>query len=343
MELKYINDINPATGKLIKRIKCSSKTEVHNAVKNAKKTLPEWSKLSLKERSKRLEACAKDFIKEKERIGKIITDEMGKLYKSAVGETHAVAYGIRETIEQAKEALKVEHFKEENLVTELHRTPIGVCAVITPWNFPVSMPETLLSPALIAGNTVIFKPSEYVPLTGEAIYKIFKKHLPEGVINLLQGADEVGNELIHADIDMVAFVGSQAVGKKIMNASSRKLNRIVLELGGKDPMIVLDDADLAQAAHFAVNGSLRNSGQVCVSVERIYVHEKIADKFTTLVAEGVRNFKYGSGYDENAQMGPMVSEEIRQNVIEQVNDAVKHGAKLIIGGKAVKNQQRILF
>jgi acyl-CoA reductase-like NAD-dependent aldehyde dehydrogenase len=343
MKLKYINDINPANGKLIKRVKCSSKTEIHNAVKKAKKALPAWNKLSLKERSKFLEAAAKDFIKEKEKIGRIITDEMGKLYKSAVGETHGVAYGIRETVEQAKEALKIEKFKEDNLITELHRTPIGVCAVITPWNFPVGMPESLLSPALIAGNTVVFKPSEYVPLTGEAMYKIFRKHLPDGVINLLQGADEVGNELIHADIDMVAFVGSQAVGKKIMNASSRKLNRIVLELGGKDPMIVLDDADLDKAAKFAVNGSLRNSGQVCVSVERIYVHEKIADKFTTLVAEGVRNFRYGSGYDENAQMGPMVSEEIRQNVVEQVNDAVKYGAKLITGGKSVKNSKGFYF
>lgn len=343
MKLKYINDINPANGEFIKRVKCSSKTEIHNAVKKAKKALPAWSQFTLKERSKRLEAIAKDFIMEKERIGRIITDEMGKLYKSAAGETHAAAYGIRETIGQAKEALKTEQFKEENLVTELHRTPIGVCAVITPWNFPVSMPESLLSPALIAGNTVVFKPSEYVPLTGEAIYRIFNKHLPEGVINLLQGADEVGNEIIHADIDMVAFVGSQAVGKKIMKASSKKLNRIVLELGGKDPMIVLDDADLYKAAKFAVNGSLRNSGQVCVSVERIYVHEKIADKFTTLVVDGVRNFKYGSGYDENVQMGPMVSEEIRRNVVEQVNDAVKHGAKLVVGGKAVKNAKGFYY
>ena len=177
MKLKYINDINPANGKLIKKIKCYSKKEIHDAVKKAKKALPAWSQMPLKERSKRLEAAAKDFIKEKGRIGRIVTNEMGKLYKSAVGETHAVAYGIRETIEQAKEALKVEKFREDNLVTELHRTPIGVCAVITPWNFPVSMPESLLSPALIAGNTVVFKPSEYVPLTGEAIYKIFKKHL----------------------------------------------------------------------------------------------------------------------------------------------------------------------
>ncbi|MCC7158647.1 MAG: aldehyde dehydrogenase family protein, partial [Ignavibacteria bacterium] len=208
MKLKYINDINPATGKVFAKIKCSSEKDIDKAVSRARKAQTGWSNLSLAQRSRMLEAAAKDFIKQKEAIGKIITDEMGKLYRSAVGETHAVAYGIRETIQQAEVALKVEMLKEENLRTELHRSPIGVCAVITPWNFPVSMPESLLSPALIAGNTVVFKPSEMVPLTGKAIFDIFNKHLPHGVINLVQGADEVGDYLIHSGIDMIAFVGS---------------------------------------------------------------------------------------------------------------------------------------
>lgn len=339
MKLKYINNINPATGNIISKVKCSTEKDIEKAVKNAKSALKKWSEMSLNERSKRMELIAKDFVKNKEKIGKLITDEMGKLYKSAVGETHAVAYGIRETIEQAKTALKVENLKEENLVTELHRTPIGVCAIITPWNFPVSMPESLLSPALIAGNTVVFKPSEMVPLTGKAIYDIFAKHLPKGVINLVQGADEVGNYLIHSDIDMIAFVGSQQVGKHIMKVAGDKLKRIVLELGGKDPMIVLNDADLEKAASFAVNGSLRNTGQVCVSVERIYVQEKAADKFTKLVAEGVKNFKFGSGYEEDVHMGPLVSARQRENVLSQVKDAVKNGAKLVTGGNAPKNKK----
>ncbi len=339
MKLKYINNINPATGKLIKKVKCSTEKEIDKAVANARAAQKKWAALSLAQRSKMLEACAKDFVKQKEKIGRIITDEMGKLYKSAVGETHAVAYGIRETIEQAKTALAVENLQEENLRTELHRTPLGVCAIITPWNFPVSMPESLLSPALIAGNTVVFKPSEMVPLTGKAIFDIFNKHLPKGVINLVQGADEVGNYLIHSNIDMIAFVGSQAVGKIIMKAAGDKLKRIVLELGGKDPMIVLNDADLEKAANFAVNGSLRNTGQVCVSVERIYVQEKAADKFTTLVANGVKNFKYGSGYDESVHMGPLVSERQRANVLSQVKEAVKKGAKLVTGGKAPKGNK----
>lgn len=339
MKLKFIDDINPATGKTIKKVRCSTEKDIDKAISNARKAQKKWSSLTLAQRSKMMEAAAKDFIKNKEKIGRIITDEMGKLYKSAVGETHAVAYGIRESIEQSKIALKTEILQEENLITELHRTPIGVCAIITPWNFPVSMPESLLSPALLAGNTVVFKPSEMVPLTGKAIYDIFNKHLPKGVINLVQGADEVGNYLIHSNIDMIAFVGSQAVGKHIMKVAGDKLKRIVLELGGKDPMIVLNDADLQKAANFAVNGSLRNTGQVCVSVERIYVQEKAADKFTKLVAEGVKNFKYGSGYDESVHMGPLVSARQRENVLSQVKDAVKKGAKLVSGGGVPKGNK----
>lgn len=338
MKLKYINDIDPATGRIIAKVKCSTGKEIDRAVTNAKKALKNWSELTLKQRSSMMEAAAKDFIKEKENIGRLITSEMGKLYKSAVGETHAVAYGIRETIQQAKIALKTEVLREENLVTEMHRIPVGVCAVITPWNFPVSMPESLLSPALLAGNTIVFKPSEMVPLTGKAIFDIFNKHLPKGVINLVQGADEVGDYLIHSDIDMIAFVGSQAVGKHIMKVAGDKLKRIVLELGGKDPMIVLNDADIKKAANFAVNGSLRNTGQVCVSVERIYVQDKAAEKFTKLVAEGVKQFTYGSGYDD-VHMGPLVSERQRANVLSQVKDAVKKGAKLVTGGKAPKGKK----
>jgi len=338
LKQQYIVDINPSTGKIIKKIKCTSKSGVHEAVLKARKALPYWCNLSLKERSKMLANAAKEFKKEKENIGRIITDEMGKLYRSAVGEVHAVKYGIMKTIEMAKDALPVEKYREDGLITEVLRAPIGVCAVITPWNFPVSMPETLLSPALIAGNTVVFKPSENVPLTGKALYNIFNKHLPEGVINLVQGADEVGNELIHSDVDMIAFVGSQKVGKIIMNAASDKLKRIVLELGGKDPMIVLDDANLEKAANFAVNGALRNTGQVCVSVERIYVHEKIAGEFIDMVNEGVKKFTYGDGYDENAMMGPMVSKEQRKIVVDQINDAVRNGANLITGGKIPANE-----
>ena len=277
---------------------------------------------------------ARDLDKEKKQIGELITKEMGKVYSSAIGEVAGTAYAIEENIKLVEKAAITEIHKDGQLITEVHRMPLGVVAVITPWNFPVGMPESLLTPAILMGNTVVFKPSENTPLTGKAIYNIFNRYLPKGVINLLQGAEEVGEALLSTDIDMVSFVGSQAVGKKIMEACSKKLNRLVLELGGKDPMIVLRDADLEKAVNYAVNGSLRNSGQVCVSVERIYVNQSIFGKFEKLVLEKVKLYKVGDGFDE-VDMGPMVSEAQRSHVIGQIEEAKKKGAKILFGGSAI--------
>ncbi len=147
---------------------------------------------------------------------------MGKVYRTAVGECEGTAYAIEENIKLAEYAAGTEMYKKENLITEVHRVPLGAVAVITPWNFPVGMPESLLSPAILMGNTVVFKPSENTPLTGKALYEIYNRYLPKGVINLLQGAEEVGEIVINSDVDMVAFVGSQAVGKKIMEVMFKK-------------------------------------------------------------------------------------------------------------------------
>ncbi len=331
---KFILDIDPATGQLIEKIKCSSPGEVASGVKLARKASKSWQHVPFKKRALIFKNIARDLSKEKKKIGELITREMGKLYNSAVGEVEGTAYVIEENIKLAEKACLTEVLKEGNLVTELQRLPLGVVAVITPWNFPVGMPESLLSPAILMGNTTVFKPSENTPLTGKALYEIYNKHLPKGVINLVLGAEEVGEALLNSDIDMVAFVGSQAVGKKIMQACSRNLTRLVLELGGKDPMIVLKDADLKKAVPYAVHGSLRNCGQVCVSVERIYVEDKIADKFEKLVLEEVKKYKVGSGFEE-VSMGPMVSDVQRKHVLEQIEDARKKGAKVLFGGNII--------
>lgn len=334
MKQKFILDLNPSNGELIEKIKCSSSGEIASAIKLARKALKSWSDTPLKSKVAALKKISKELLKEKDTLGKLITDEMGKVYKSAVGEVVGTAHAILENIELAEKSFLPEIHKSGNLVTELHRVPIGVVAVITPWNFPVGMPESLLTPAILAGNAVVFKPSEHTPLTGKMMYDIYNRHLPKGVINLLLGAGEVGDELVNSEIDMVGFVGSQNVGKKIMAASSNRLNRMVLELGGKDPMIILKDADLEKAAKYAVAGSLRNAGQVCVSVERIFIDEKVAGKFEKLVLEGIKNFKVGDSYQDN-DMGPMVSEEQRAHVIKQIEEAQRKGAQVIYGGNVI--------
>jgi len=338
MKQKFILDINPANGELIEKIKCSSYGEIASAIKLARKAWRLWINVPLKNRIAMMKKVAKDFLKEKEILGEIITMEMGKPLKSAIGEAEAVAYGIEEAIEMAEEAFATQVLNYKDTVTEIHRSSIGVVAVITPWNFPAAMAESLISPAILGGNTVVFKPSEYTPLTGKYMYEVFNRHLPKGAVNLLQGAEEVGEVLITSDVDMIAFVGSQEVGKRIMEASAKRLNRLVLELGGKDPMIILKDADIEKAAKYAVNGSLRNAGQVCVAVERIYVEDKIADKFEKQVLENVKKWKVGPGTDESSDMGPIVSENQRLNILSQIEDAERKGAKILWGGKKVEGK-----
>lgn len=334
---KFILDINPATGEVIEKIKCSSPGEVASGVKLARKAFKIWSKTPMKKRISAFKNISRDLLKEKKEIGKIITKEMGKVYKSAVGECEGTAYAIEENIKMAEKAIETEVFSEGNTTTEIHRVPLGVVAAITPWNFPVGMPESLLTPAILMGNTVVFKPSENTPMTGKALYEIYNRYLPKGVINLLQGAEEVGELIINSDIDMVSFVGSQAVGKKIMEACSKNLNRLVLELGGKDPMIILKDADLKKVVPYAVHGSLRNSGQVCVSVERIYVEDKIANEFEKLVLQEIKKYRVGSGFDE-VDMGPMVSESQRTHVLNQIEEAKRKGARVLFGGDKIEGE-----
>lgn len=334
---KFILDINPATGEVIEKIKCSSPGEVASGVKLARKAFKLWSKTPMKKRISAFKNISRDLLKEKKEIGKIITKEMGKVYKSAVGECEGTAYAIEENIKMAEKAIETEVFSEGNTTTEIHRVPLGVVAAITPWNFPVGMPESLLTPAILMGNTVVFKPSENTPMTGKALYEIYNRYLPKGVINLLQGAEEVGELIINSDIDMVSFVGSQAVGKKIMEACSKNLNRLVLELGGKDPMIILKDADLKKVVPYAVHGSLRNSGQVCVSVERIYVEDKIANEFEKLVLQEIKKYRVGSGFDE-VDMGPMVSESQRTHVLNQIEEAKRKGARVLFGGDKIEGE-----
>ncbi|HMS65598.1 MAG TPA: aldehyde dehydrogenase family protein [Ignavibacteria bacterium] len=334
---KFILDINPATGDLIEKIKCSSTGEVASGVKLARKAFKVWVNTPLKKRIALFKNISRDLLKEKKEIGKLITKEMGKVYKSAVGECEGTAYAIEENIKLAEIAAEKEIFKEGNTTTEIHRMPMGVVAAISPWNFPVGMPESLISPAILMGNTVVFKPSENTPMTGKALYEIYNRYLPKGVINLLQGAEEVGEQIINSDIDMVAFVGSQAVGKKIMEACSKNLNRLVLELGGKDPMIILKDADLKKVVPYAVHGSLRNSGQVCVSVERIYIEDKLASEFEKMVLEEIKKYKVGNGFDE-VDIGPMVSENQRTHVLTQIEEAKRKGAKLLFGGEKIDGE-----
>ena len=198
----------------------------------------------------------------------------------ARGEAGYIGNYIRDDlITTATEAFTPEILKGPSVTTTINYVPRGVCACITPWNFPISLPIGVIVPALLAGNSVVFKPSEHTPIVGQLIYELFSNVLPQDVIQCIQGDGRVGGMLTSSSIDIATFVGSQNTGKKIMSAQVERLNPVILEMGGKDPMIVLPGADLQKVAYQAVHGSLRNSGQVCVSVERVYVTRILRSSF----------------------------------------------------------------
>jgi len=235
-------------------------------------------------------------------------------------------------MDEVREALEPEVLQGHDCVSHVVREPLGVVAAITPWNFPVGMPLELLPSALATGNTVVFKPSELVPLSGEKLAELMNELLPRDVLVQIHGRGDVGAELVAADVDMIGFVGSRDTGKAIMKSASGRLKRLVLELGGKDPLVVFGDADLDAAADCAVTHALRNTGQVCCSVERIFVAEEVAERFQDLVVEKAKTWKHGNGFEDGVKMGPMVSAEQREKVRVQVEEARQGGARILLGG-----------
>jgi len=337
MRQKFILDINPSTGELIEKIKCSSTGEIASGVKLARKAFKTWATVPYKNKVASFKKIIKDFKKSKDYISKLITDETGKSINSSNQEVVKFIESIENHLILVEKSLESKFYKSGRLNTEVERIPVGVTAVITTFNNPLLIPEMLITPAILTGNTVVFKPSEHSPIIGRVIYEIFNRYLPKGVINLLQGSIEVAEILLTTDIDLIGFVGSRNIGKKIMTAASRKLNRIIMETGGKNPMIVLKDADLDAAASFAVKYSLLNSGQSQLAVERIYIEEKISDKFEALVVQKVKKLKIGSGH-KNADIGPVISDSLRTHILTQIDEVKRKGARILFGGNKIDSR-----
>ncbi|MGW8266452.1 MAG: aldehyde dehydrogenase family protein, partial [Longimicrobiales bacterium] len=276
--------------------------------------------------------AATRFKERAEDLATLITREMGKPIRESLGEARGIGAGLVGELEEIVQALEPEKVERNHLRSFIHRDPLGVCAAITPWNFPVAMPNWMVLPALAAGNTVVFKPSEETPLSGQAYADILGEDLPPDVLITIHGADEQGKALVKSDVDLIAFTGSREVGKHILHSAAGTLKRVILELGGKDPLIVLEDADLEEAAHFAAWNGFRNCGQVCVSTERIFVHEAVADPFLDLLTREADKVVVGDGMDRETTLGPMVNQRQREHVIEQVKEAIRSGAKVLAGG-----------
>jgi len=330
----HLHSYNPVNGQLVGSVPRTPLDQIPSMIARAQAAAPEWAALGLEGRKAVLQTAADRMIKACNELGLQLTHEMGKPLPEAVAEIRGCGAGMVRELDEICAALRPEIFADERTHSSLHYDPYGVCAVITPWNFPFAMPHWLLLPALVAGNTVLFKPSEETPLTGQAYADVLGADLPDGVLQIVHGADEQGKALVNGAVDLVAFTGSREVGKTILKSASQDLKRVILELGGKDPLLVLDDANIAKAARFAAGNSFRNAGQVCVSTERIYVHDAIADSFIASLVEAAEAFQPGDGTNPGIRMGPMINQRQRHHVLTHIDDAVQLGAQLVAGGVA---------
>ncbi|SDI53671.1 aldehyde dehydrogenase family protein [Natribacillus halophilus] len=323
--------INPATEEPAGRISLGTQEDLDRAVKAARAAFPSFSTTSKAYRVELLENIAKEYEKRKDGLIDAITEELG----SPRGMTENVHYKMGLVhFQTAAEQLKDFEFNERRGDTLIKKEPIGVSGLITPWNFPTNQTSTKLASAFAAGSPVVLKPAELTPFAAVILAEIFEAaDVPKGVFNLVNGTGEtIGNGISsHPDIDFVSFTGSGAVGQKISENAAKNVKKVALELGGKSPMVILDDADVKKAAKAAVNNVVMNSGQVCSAATRTLVPNSMHDDFIAAVQEVLPGYPVGDPNGPN-MMGPLVAEKQWDRVQGYIEKGVEEGATLVAGG-----------
>ncbi len=328
-----LSSYNPATGDVIGSVPIHTTADVDAAVARARTASASWSTLSFAARGEELTAFRKALAGAATEIAELLHRENGKPELEALTEVMMALGHLKHATAHAERAMaphKVSSGMLANFRATISYHPLGVIGVIGPWNYPLFTPMGSIAYALAAGNTVVWKPSELTPLLAVKIEEIAKKTfaLPD-VLQVVTGAGATGAALARAAVDKVAFTGSAATGKRVMMAAAERLTPVLLELGGKDPMIVADDADLGKAAEACVYGALTNAGQACISVERVYVAEAVHDKFVDEVVRQVRDLKVGG---DDGHLGAMTSPAQVAIVKDHLDDAIAKGAKVHTGG-----------
>jgi acyl-CoA reductase-like NAD-dependent aldehyde dehydrogenase len=330
---------DPATGEVLREFDCAAEREVLAAVARARTAQTAWAALALGQRIGVLREFQRRLHERKSEIAEAITREAGKPRAEAlVTEVLVVLDAARFLIENAHRLLRDEPVPHGNLATKMKngklvREPHGVIGIISPWNYPFSIPATETLAALVAGNAVVLKPSELTPLVAfELAPLLHRAGVPREVFQVVIGEGAAGAALVRSPIDKLIFTGSVATGIRIAAAAAERLLPIVLELGGKDPMLVLDDADVDVTSSAAVWGAFVNAGQACLSVERCYVHRSLYQSFAATSASKTRQLRVGNGMDADTDVGPMIGARQVQIVESHVEDAKARGARVLAGG-----------
>ena len=337
-----IEVVNPATEAVVDSVPAGSPEDVELAVATAKRAFPEWSRTDVEKRAGIL-AKAADLIREHAReLAAMLTSEQGKPVAEAMGEVTHLAHGVRYYAEAATKVRGVYQDLPSTLGPAygmVIRRPMGVCAAITPYNFPLTLLGTKVAPALATGNTVVAKPAATTPLATLEVARLFSEAgVPDGVLNVVTGRGSViGDALVgHPDVRRVAFTGSTEVGRHVAKLAAPDLKRLSLELGGSDPVIVCADADVDAAVKAVIIGRYWNAGQACLGCKRVFVHESAYDAFVSALVDRVGRYEPGDGTVKaekpRLRMGPIHTRAGRDELLEQIESATASGGELLIGG-----------
>ncbi len=336
--------VNPATEEIVDRVPAGAREDVELAVATAKRAFAEWSRTDAEHRATILAKAADLIHQHAKELAATLTTEQGKPSAEAIGEVSHLAHGVRY---YAEAATKVRGSYQQLPSTLgpaygiVIRRPIGVCAAITPYNFPLTLLGTKLAPALAAGNTVVAKPASTTPLATLEVARLFSEAgVPDGVLNVVTGrGSQIGDALIaHPEVRRIAFTGSTAVGRHVAALAAPELKRLTLELGGSDPVIVCADADIDAAVKAVIIGRFWNAGQACLGCKRVFVHHSAYESFVSQLVERVARYEPGDGTVKaekpKLRMGPIHTRAGRDELLEQIEDGVSSGGEVLIGGQA---------
>lgn len=329
---------SPATGEDLGHVEATPLDEVSAVVRRAREAQEKWADVPIAKRVKAIAQLKPKILARAEEIAKLVHAETGKpdveaLLGEILASADVVAYWtdlIAEELEPFEAEMDALSYPKKR--AWVHREPRGTIGLVMPWNFPFALPLRTIIPALLAGNAIVFKPSEITPRTGKLVADLFDGLLPQGLLGLVQGGADVGARLVESDVDAVVFTGSTATGRKIARACADRLIPCTVELGGKDAAIVLGDADLDRAANGIVWGAMMNAGQNCGAVERVYVDKSVADVLTAKIVAATKALRFGH------DVGPLTTEAQRQIVERHVNEARTAGAEVLEGGEVVASE-----
>jgi acyl-CoA reductase-like NAD-dependent aldehyde dehydrogenase len=336
---KKLKTINPATEEVLNEYTIISKEQLNDTVKKSKNAFLEWKK-DIDKRADFLYAFAKELRKNKEKLAKTATQEMGKAIKEARSEVEKCAWAIEYFADHGKIFATGEVVNTDARKSIITFEPLGVVGSIMPWNFPYWQGLRFAAPSLMVGNTIVLKPASATMQCGIEIEKTFDKAgVPQGVFQTLVGDSSIAETLVDSDrISAVTFTGSVPVGAKVAQRATSKLKKTVLELGGSDPFVVCEDADIEKASTGAVKGRFINCGQSCIASKRFIVVKKVANEFIEKFVQKTEGLKVGDPLSDNTDIGPVVNAKSLENMEGIVNRTIKEGAELLTGGERIKNK-----